>query len=63
MSRKKHRIKTSQFQIKSECHFKKDKHKLNIEGKCLLQKLNNLEEWEKMPLINIKVNFDYKITR
>ncbi|XP_011068868.1 PREDICTED: uncharacterized protein LOC105154826 isoform X1 [Acromyrmex echinatior] len=57
MSRKRRRIETSQFQIKwqkSECHFKKDKHKLNIEEKCLLQKLNNFEEWEEMPLINIK---------
>lgn len=63
MSRKKRRIETrSQSQIKrqkSEYHFKKDKHKLNMEEKRVLKELNNFEEFEEMPLINIKVNFDY----
>jgi len=46
-----------------EHSFKKKKHELNVEEKqeeeFLLKKLKSFEEWEKMPLIDIKVSFDY----
>lgn len=62
---KKCRLKVeSKSQIKrqgTKHHFKKRKHKLNMEEKHLLKQLKNLEEWEEMPLIVIKVSLDYYI--
>jgi len=64
---KKHRSPVkSKSQIKrqrSKHPFKKKKHELNVEEKqeeeLLLKKLKNFEESDKLPLIDIKVSFDY----
>jgi len=65
---KKHRspVKSKKSQIKrqrSEHPFKKKKHELDVEEKqkekLLLKKLKNFEECQKLPLIDIKVSFDY----
>lgn len=58
---KEHRIKAesiSQIKSRSKHHFKKRKYELNKKEKHLLKQLENLEEWEEMPLIVIKVCLD-----